>query len=97
VSSVAAGWTIVAVSAGVVFFVAGTFGLLRFPDSYTRLHALTKADNIGLGLVVLGLLPQVDDALTGLKLVCIWLIVLLCGATASQLNARALRRSDTQP
>ena len=28
---------------GTVFFLAGTMGLLRFPDVYTRLHALTKA------------------------------------------------------
>jgi len=38
--------------AGAVFFLAGTLGLLHFPDVYTRLHALTKADNVGLGLVV---------------------------------------------
>ena len=50
--------TIVAVSAGAFFFLAGMVGLLRFPDTLTRLHALTKADNLGLGLVVLGLLPR---------------------------------------
>jgi multicomponent Na+:H+ antiporter subunit G len=88
------GWTVVAVASGVVFFLAGTVGLLRFPDSYTRLHALTKADNLGLGLVVLGLLPHVDGMASGLKLVCIWMLVLLSGATASQLIARTLRRGD---
>ena len=51
-------FTVLAVSAGALFFLAGTVGLLRFPDSLSRLHALTKADNLGLGLVVLGLLPQ---------------------------------------
>ena len=50
--------TVIAVSAGALFFLAGTVGLLRFPDSLSRLHALTKADNLGLGLIVLGLLPQ---------------------------------------
>ena len=90
-------WTIVAVAAGAFFFLAGTAGLLRFPDTYTRLHALTKADNLGLGLVVLGLLPQVDTPRAGLKLVCIWLLVLLAGATASQLIARAVRRRDPLP
>ena len=53
---------IVAVAAGAFFFLAGTVGLLRFPDALTRLHALTKADNLGLGLIVLGLLPQADGA-----------------------------------
>jgi multicomponent Na+:H+ antiporter subunit G len=86
-------WTIVAVSAGVFFFLAGTVGLLRFPDTLTRLHALTKADNLGLGLVVLGLLPRVSSPLAGLKLVCVWLLVLLAGAIGSQLIARVARRS----
>lgn len=86
-------FTIVAVSAGAVFFLAGTVGLLRFPDALTRLHALTKADNLGLGLVVLGLLPRVDSVLGGLKLVAIWLLVMLAGAAVSQLIARAARRA----
>lgn len=86
-------WTVVTVSAGLFFFLAGTIGLLRFPDTLTRLHALTKADNLGLGLVVLGLLPRVDGLLAALKLICVWLLVLLAGATASQLIARMARRS----
>jgi multicomponent Na+:H+ antiporter subunit G len=86
-------FTYVAVCAGAVFFLAGTVGLLRFPDTLTRLHALTKADNLGLGLIVLGLLPQVDGVLNGLKLIVIWLLVLLSGADAGQLIARAARRA----
>jgi len=84
--------SIVAIVAGAIFFLAGTLGLLRFPDTFTRLHALTKADNLGLGLVVLGLLPQVDGVITGLKLVVVWLLVMLAGACASQMVARAARR-----
>ena len=84
--------TIAAVLAGAFFFLAGTVGLLRFPDALTRLHALTKADNLGLGLVVLGLLPQAGSLRSGLKLVCVWLLALVAGATVSQLIARAARR-----
>ena len=87
--------TIVAVSAGVVFFLAGTVGLLRFPDTLTRLHALTKADNLGLGLGALGLVPQVTSLQYALKLVCVWLLVLLSGATVSQLVAQAARREGS--
>ena len=89
--------TIVAVSAGAFFFLAGTVGLLRFPDTLTRLHALTKADNLGLGLVVLGLLPQAGSVRIAFKLVCIWLLVLLAGATISQLIARAARQAEPRP
>ena len=85
-------FTYAMVAAGAFFFLAGTVGLLRFPDTLTRLHALTKADNLGLGLVVLGLLPHVDGILPGCKLIAIWLLVMLSGADASQLVARAARR-----
>lgn len=81
------------IGAGMLFFLAGSIGVLRLPDLLSRLHALTKADNLGLGLVVLGLLPRVGSPLAGLKLICVWLLVLLAGATASQLIARAVRRS----
>jgi multicomponent Na+:H+ antiporter subunit G len=86
--------SIVAIAAGAIFFLAGTVGLLRFPDTLTRLHALTKADNLGLGLVVLGLLPHVDGVMMGVKLVVVWLLVLLTGACAGQLIARTARRRD---
>jgi multicomponent Na+:H+ antiporter subunit G len=90
-------FTLLAVMAGIFFFLAGTVGLLRFPDALTRLHALTKADNLGLGLVVLGLLPQTERPLDMIKLVVIWLFALLSGATVSQLMARAARRAGPKP
>lgn len=80
--------SLVAVSAGAVFFLAGAVGLLRFPDALTRLHALTKADNLGVGLIVLGLLPQAGGWGDALKMIVTWLLVLLASAVASQLIAR---------
>jgi multicomponent Na+:H+ antiporter subunit G len=87
-------FSIVAIVGGAFFYLAGTVGLLRFPDAYTRLHALTKADNLGLVLVVIGLLPQVDGVLAGLKLVLIWLLVMVSSAAVSQLIARSERRQE---
>ena len=89
-------FTYVTVAGGAFFFLAGSVGLLRFPDAYTRLHALTKADNLGLALIVIGLLPHAGSVLAGLKLVVIWLLVLLSGAAVSQLIARAQRRRDSR-
>jgi multicomponent Na+:H+ antiporter subunit G len=85
--------TVLAVSAGAFFFLAGTVGLLRFPDALSRLHALTKADNLGLGLIVLGLVLRADRPVTALKLVAVWLLALLASAVVSQLIARALRNA----
>ena len=87
----------IAVLAGAFFFVAGTLGLLRFGDTLSRVHALTKADNLGLGLIVLGLLPLADSVADALKLLVIWALVLLGGTTAAQLVAGAVRREQDPP
>src|SRR5580700_124254 len=88
-------FSIAAIGDGVFFFLAGTVGLLRFPDPLSRLHALTKADNLGLGLIVLALLPRSESLLAALKLVAIWALVQLAGATAAQLVGRAVRRKGS--
>lgn len=80
--------TLALVAAGVCFFIGGTLGLLRFPDGLNRLHALTKADNLGLGLIVIGLILQTDNAWLALKLVLVWLLNNLAAATMAQLIAR---------
>lgn len=82
---------------GIFFFVAGTTGLLRFPDFFTRLHAITKADNLGLGFVVAGLALTATDAAEVVKLLVIWMAVLAGSATACYLTSRAALRRGMQP
>jgi multicomponent Na+:H+ antiporter subunit G len=96
VSAVLDLFTIVAVTAGAIFFLAGVVGLLRFPDTLSRLHALTKADNVGLGLIVIGLLPQAGSLYAAFKLLLVWLLVLLAGATVGQMVARVARRAESR-
>jgi multicomponent Na+:H+ antiporter subunit G len=79
---------------GVVFFIGGTVGLLRFPDVHSRLHALTKADNLGLGLIALGLVLQADSVALALKVILVWLLALLAAATVTQLIARTAMTED---
>ena len=78
---------------GLGFYLAGSIGLLRLPDLYSRLHALTKADNLGLGLLTAGLALYTQDLLIALKLVLIWLAVLAASATRSPLGSPSLRGS----
>ena len=89
--------TIILLLAGALFFLAGTVGLLRFPDIYTRLHALTKADNVGLGLVIAGLALQVESWFVVAKLLLIWLLVLLASASVAHLIAKTARQKGIKP
>lgn len=74
---------------GLVFFVAGTVGLIRFPDSFSRLHALTKADNLGLGFMALGIAFQTDSWAQRAMLALIWVLALLAAGIVAQLVGRA--------
>ena len=73
---------------GLLFFAAGSIGLLRFPDTLSRLHALTKADTLGFGLVVAGLALRAGSLLEVAQMLLIWLLILASGAVACQLLAR---------
>ena len=82
---------------GALFFFAGTVGLLRFPDVFARLHALTKADNIGLGLIVIGLAMDSASLAIAAKLLLVWLLVLLASSSVAHLIARAALRRGLRP
>jgi len=84
----------VLIAAGVFFFVAGTVGLLRLPDPISRLHALTKADNLGLFFIAAGLLVHRPDLRFGIELTLIWLLVSASGATGAHLIAKRALRGD---
>ena len=79
------------------FFAAGTVGMLRFPDLYSRLHALTKCDNLGLGFVVIAVALHAADGWLTVKLVLIWFLALASSATACYLVARAGLRAGQEP
>ncbi len=87
-------FTIVMTASGLVFFAAGTLGLIRFPDTHSRLHALTKADNLGLGLIALGLAVQVPGLADLFKLVLIWALAILAAGATAQLVARIAAPAD---
>jgi multicomponent Na+:H+ antiporter subunit G len=86
--------TVLLVLVGLVCFLAGTVGVLRFPDALTRLHALTKADNLGLGFIALGLLLQAGSWLAATKIALVWLVMQIDSASVAQLVARVARRED---
>ena len=81
--------TILLTLSGTAFFLAGSVGLLRFPDLFSRLHALTKADNLGLGLIALGVLIRADSPAFAAKVALVWVVTLVASAAVSHLIARA--------
>lgn len=83
---------------GVGFFLAGSIGILRFPDLFSRLHALTKADNLGLGLIAVGVMLHAPSLLFAVKALLVWVVAVFASAVTSHLIARqafaAIRDGD---
>jgi multicomponent Na+:H+ antiporter subunit G len=79
---------------GGFFYLAGTVGLLRFPDVHSRLHALTKADNLGLLFVCLALALLDGSLRVAALLAVIWMLAIVAAAVSAHLIARhAIRQS----
>lgn len=81
-------------SAGLFFFAAGTLGLIRFPDVLTRMHATTKCDTLGAGLVLVGLMFFPGGLYLRLKLALVIVFLWLTNPTAAHYMARAVYRSQ---
>ncbi len=91
-------FTVIMTASGLFFFFAGTVGLLRFPDVFCRLHSLTKVDNLGLGLIMLGVLPQLNSGFDAVQLILIWLLIMVASSVSCYLIAnQALTAQYKEP
>jgi len=82
---------------GIFFITAGTIGLMRFPDFYCRLHALTKVDSLGFGLVSLGSAFFFYSFIIFIKLFILWICIILSSATISYLIAEKAYDFEIKP
>ncbi len=87
----------VLIVAGLTLMAGGTLGLLRFPDFYTRLHAVRVADGAGAVVFILGLAVVSGDAAVALRLVLLAALVAALGPTMSQLAANAAHAAGLAP
>jgi multicomponent Na+:H+ antiporter subunit G len=72
----------------------GTVGMLRFPDVYSRLHALTKADNVGLLCICAAMALFDGSPRVAALLAMVWLLALLAATVSAHLIARHARAAD---
>lgn len=83
--------------AGAVFLLIGAIGVLRFPDFYTRLHAVSVCDTMGAGLVLVGLMLQGGLSLVTVKLVLMFYFMMFTGPTAVHALAEAALQGKLDP
>jgi len=81
---------------GIFFLAVATIGLLRLPDVYNRLHATTKCDTLGAGLVLLSLALQSELAVA-IRLALLIIFIVITNPTAAHVIARAAYSTGITP
>lgn len=81
---------------GLFFFTVGVVGLLRLPDVFSRLHATTKSDTLGLGLILAAAIIEYGPGIHALQIGLLALFVAISTPSASHLIARAVFKSTAE-
>ena len=84
--------SMVFVATGTFFCFTAVIGLLRFPDTYTRLHAGTKGLTGGAVLILLGVMPMAQTIENTVKILLILTFFLATNPLGSHAIARARRK-----
>lgn len=83
---------IILVLTGIGFMLVGSIGILRLPDFFSRSHATSKSDTLGILFVISGLVVYEGFSQSGLKLILIILFI----ALSNPIGTHALARSAVQ-
>lgn len=87
----------IAMIGGIFFILAGSVGLIRFPDFWSRLHAVSILDSAGVILFIAGMILHSGFNLISVKLAIIGVFLFITGPTASHAVANAAFVSGSRP
>lgn len=89
--------TIIFLLLGTFFMLIGSVGVIRLPDFFTRSHATSKSDTLGIMLIVTGLICFEGVSLNSLKLLIIFVFIALSNPVGAHALARAALRFGNKP
>lgn len=89
------GWLFIL--SGSFFAIVGAFGIWRFPDFWSRLHAASISDSAGVILLLVGMAIEAGLGLVTVKLLIIGVFLFITGPTATHAVANAALVSGLRP
>lgn len=82
---------------GAFFLLVGSFGMIRMPDFFARLHAAGVVDTLGVEFLLLGMLFQAGLTIVAVKLLLIGLFIFLTSPTGTHAVAHAAYVAGLRP
>ena len=90
-------FSIIFVVLGIAFMLMGSIGIVRLPDFFTRSHAASKSDTLGIMFVISGLIIYEGFTQSSLKLLFIIIFIALSNPIGSHALARAALKKGLKP
>lgn len=82
---------------GILFMLAGSLGIVRLPDFYSRAHAAGTSDTLGVIFIIVGLIIYEGFTLVSLKLMLISIFIALANPIGTHALARAAFKKGEKP
>lgn len=82
---------------GSFFTLVGAVGMIRMPEIFTRMHAASVIDTLGVGLLIAGMMLQAGFSLVTLKLVFLLGLFVVTGPVVTHALAQACLHENVQP
>lgn len=82
---------------GLIFLIVAAIGMLRLPDVFTRSHALSITDTLGIGFVLAGLAFYQGWTSGAIKTILILVLLLHLNPAISHAVVRAALRAGLKP
>jgi len=83
--------------AGSFVVLTGSIGINRFPEFFTRVHAASVTDSMGIALLMFGLMLQAGFTQVTLKLALLLFCILWTGPVAGHALAKAALHGKLRP
>ena len=84
-------------AAGLFFHAMAALGVIRMPDFYTRLHAVSKAETLGVLLTLAALAVWAGPSVTAVKVGFVAVFLFLANPTSTHAVGRAAFRTGVAP
>lgn len=89
-------FTVIFIIAGLFFMTSSVIGMLRFPDFYSRLHAIGLGQSLGISLCCIGLFIYQGFDTTGIKILLVMFVSMLAGPIGTHIVDRVAYKENAK-
>ena len=85
------------IAVGAFFFLVGAIGIYRMPDVFTRMHAASVSETLGVGFLLIGMMFLAGFTLVTVKLAIILGVIFFTSPVATHALAQAALHEGIKP